>query len=333
MNTTVSRPSRSWELQTLALLALGAVAEVGGLILLIGLISVRHMIVAQDPDTSALTDYTFRHSLDLDVSYFLLALAYLGAFAWWRNEARKLVARFGDKSGTALVHWTVYACSGLLVLSFILSLDNGTYGQDGVSGLNTDIVRLAVRVVALGLLLVGVVLTRGQIRRTIADSEIYSPVPVRRREPGPILAPAVVFDKSSLPPADDAFWARVREMSIAAGDELPLLESTSNLIRRWSLIPSASAVDGIRASLPPGTAITVFPVPPRPGVEAPDEPPAAEAGQWFGLTEDAATGMLWFRLLQPSRVPEWLAKAKSAQRFGLYQADDPAALTAVIPGR
>jgi hypothetical protein len=39
--------------------------------------------------------------------------------------------------------------------------------------------------------------------------------------------------------------------------------------------------------------------------------------------------LLWFRLLQPSRLPDWLAKARTAQRFGLYRENDPAALHAV----
>jgi hypothetical protein len=90
------------------------------------------------------------------------------------------------------------------------------------------------------------------------------------------------------------------------------------------------SADDPPAAIEPGSLITVFPDPPRPGNAAPKKPPASEPGtEWFGLIEDA--GLLHFQLVLPSRLPQWLAQARSARRWGLYRTDDPGALTAVLP--
>ena len=341
MTNSTLRPPRRWEIQTWGLLGLALASALAGLVTLVTLLGVRNVIATRGSSgTSVLTEFTLRHADQFDQIYFILVLAYLAAFYWWRAESKRLLTMFGDSQAKALRHWTIAAWNVLIPISFLIRFV-GSGSRDGadtvavqaaLSQLDTTITGLAVRLIALLLLVVGVWLVRGQVRAAIATSFSNPP-----SAPAPVAAPVEhlppsILDTTKLPPADDAYWARVRDLSYAAGADLALLESTSNLIRRWSLIPSASAVEQIRASLPPGTVITVFPSSPQPGSTAPSAPPSSNStAEWFGLTEDARTGMLWFQLLLPSRVPAWLAKAQSAHRYGLYRSDDPAALTAVIP--
>jgi hypothetical protein len=340
MTTAISRPPRSWESQTWALLVLAAASALACLVTLVTLLGVRNVIATRGASgTSVLTDWALGHAGLLDNIYFVLVIAYLAAFYWWRARTRQLLIIFGDSGARALIHWALYAWNGLIFFSFLIRILGNIYGApdptvdaitDALHRLDVFLLGLTLRLAALIFLLLGVWQSRTRVRAVVAGTIVYSPPPPVRQEPAPEQR-TTILETATMPVADDAFWARVRELSLAAGDELPLLESTSNLIRRWSLIPSVSAIDTIRASLPPGTVITVFPTPPQPGAEAPADPPTAEAEQWFGLTEDAGTGMLWFRLLQPSRLPDWLAKARTAQRFGLYRPNDPAALNAVTP--
>jgi hypothetical protein len=342
------RAPRRWELFTFALLGVTAASAFAGLVVLVTYLGMYRAVSTEGRSgTSAVVDLAMRHATGFDQIHFALVIAYLVAFSWWHRDTRRLLQSVGVTDAGAVKHWTVRAWNVLLLVSFAFRLLGAStivhpYDADAtrselLSSLRNYAAGYSVRLLALVLLLIGVWRIRVQVRQAVATS-LAAPTPRDlglRPDPTPAapLAPTrgdAALPMAALPRADDEFWARVSALSAAKGADLALLESTSTLVRRWLLVRAGDSIDKVRAAIPAGSVVTVFPEPLGPGGSAPEEPPAAEPGtEWFGLIEDA--GMLRFQLLLPTRLPVWLAQARLAGRYGLYRADDPAALTAVMP--
>ena len=324
MSSDTQRPPRGWEIQTWLLVGLAVTTAAAGLVELLTLVAIS--------DANAAVPLVTRFATVLDAVYLVLTVACLGVFVWWRSSTRQLLRSIGDDEHAGLKHWTPQVALRLLTASIAIRVIGNFLGRDDpamllfIGGLG-----LAVRMLALTVTAIGVWRIWTGIRTTMA-----TPPAPRTQTPSQwsTATRPTSLDTTDLPPADDDFWNRVRSMSLAANGELPLLESTSTVIRRWTLIPSASDIDEIRRALRPGTVVTVFPTPPQPvGTPLTVRFIADEDVELLSLSEDAETGMLWFQLLQPSRVDSWLAKARSAKRYALFRADDPAAATAVVPAQ
>jgi hypothetical protein len=342
------RTPRRWELFTFALLGVTAAAAFAGLVLLVFYLGVYRAVSTEGRSgTSALVDLLIRHAVGFDLINFVLVIGYLTGFLVWRRQTRRLLQRFGVADAGAMKHRTVRAFNILLLVSFALRFlgastkthpnDPDPMRPDLLWSLRNSVAGHSVRVLALVLLLIGIWRIRAQVRQAVATS-LAAPTPRDlglRPDPQPAvpMAPArvdVAPATAALPRADDEFWDRVSALSAAKAADLALLETTSTWVRRWLLVPAGGAIDPVRTAIPPGSVVTVFPEPLRLGSAAPERPPVAAPGtEWLGLIEDA--GMLRFQLLLPTRLPVWLAQARSAHRYGLYRADDPDALTAVMP--
>ena len=205
------------------------------------------------------------------------------------------------------------------------------------SDLGLDAFRTAVRVLGICLLVFGVWQIREQIRRTVAESGVAlritdlgplssAPTPAAPLAP---LTPATAVSAAGLAPADDDFWDRVRRAAGDAGADLALLETTDALVRRWALIPHDGDLTPVRAALPPGAIVTVFRTPPSAFDAESFTPDPAE--EYHGFLEDAESGALWYQSVRPNRIPAFLARTRSARRWGLYPAQPPVALSAVTP--
>jgi hypothetical protein len=131
MITAVSRAPRSWETQTWALLGLTAASALAGLVTLVTLLGVRNFVVTRGASgTSVLTDWALGHAALIDNIYFVLVLAYLAAFYWWRAQTRQLVMIFGDSDGQALEHWAFYVWNVLIFFSFVIRFTGHDFGTD-----------------------------------------------------------------------------------------------------------------------------------------------------------------------------------------------------------
>jgi hypothetical protein len=339
----IPRPPRHWELLTVALIVAVAAVTVFGMILLATDLGVRHYLATDGASgMSPLVRMVAEHGSDADTVYLLLVFAYIGGFLLWRHRTREVLRGFGDSTGAAVQHWAVLAWNLAIGVAFVLRLSGPSAGADPsrdeiASALGLQAFQMAVRIVGLGLLLIGVWQIREQVRRTVAASGVAPrPADLGLRPsavPGRPLAPirrAAVPDADARPAADDEFWERVRRTAAGVGTGLALLETTGALVHRWALVPESGDVDAVRAGLAPGAVVTVFPEPPADTETAGFTP--APAQEYYGFLEDADGGALWFQLVTPKRVPAFLARARSARRWGLYHSGDPAALTAVVPG-
>jgi hypothetical protein len=341
------RTPRRWELHTFGLLVLVAASAFFSLVLLVVYLGIFVSVDTHGRSgTSVIVDLAVRHGAGLDDVYFALAIAYIFVQAWWQRETLRMLEAFHVTDTRVAQHWTTMVWRFVLVFSFLLrTVGNSLLDQGGASadrGQTLSSVGVyaaghAVRMAALGLLLFGVWKIRDQVRQAVAASGV-APTPAQlglRRNLTPAAPlPPVRSDASlataAMPLADDDFWARVQSLAADKGGDLALLDSSSAWVRRWLLIPATGPLEGVRASIPAGSVVTVFSQPPQPGVAAPREPPPTEPGaEWFGLLQDGGT--LRYQLVKPSRLPVWRAQARSVQRWGLYRTDDPAALTAVMP--
>jgi hypothetical protein len=340
------RPPRRWELITFTLLTLVAASA---FLSLIGAVSYLGLYRALSSDgqsgVSSLVEFAANHGSGLDDFYFVIVIAYLFAQFRWQRETTSMLWTFGISDTRVSYHWAAYAWRFALLIAAAVRVVGGSLvapqsPDPSPSDLVPEMLLYAaghlVRMLALIVLLYGVWRIRDQVRQAVAVSGA-APTPAqlglrRNRTPAAPLPAARVaaLATAATPQADDYFWARARELSAEKGADLALLESTSAWVRRWLLVPAAGPIDAVRAAVPPGSVVTVFPEPPQPGDTAPPEPPESDPGtEWFGLIEDAGT--LRFQRLAPTRLPVWLAQARAAHRWGLYRTDDPAALTAVVP--
>jgi hypothetical protein len=340
------RAPRPWELQTFALMAVTAASAFVSFVLLLVYLGVFLSVATHGRSgTSVLVEKAIAHGGAIDGLYFFLVIGYVFGFAWWQRETARQLAAFRIDDPAVARHWSVPVWRFALVFSIVLrfaadslysSSDAATDRGQALWSIGTNTAGHALRVASLGILLYGVWIIRGQVRRAIAASGV-APTPRQlglRRNLTPA-APLPSHGDASLatadiPPADDEFWSRVQALSAEQGGDLAVLESATAWVRRWLLLPAGAPLGAVRAAIPPGSVVTVFPSPPLPGADAPTEPPAAGPGtEWFGLLQDGGT--LRYQLVRPARLPVWLAQARSSDRWALYRTDDPAALTAVMP--
>jgi hypothetical protein len=270
-----------------------------------------------------------RHLVDFatlfDLLFMAMSLALLIATAWWVRVSRELLRQYaGDDRALrrgALGPWWL-----LLVAGFVASVVGGNpdMGDDPAAEVVVSALRWLtlgdiLRVVSTVGMLFGVWRVGKRIRRAIAESTL---APTSTAPPVSVV---------SLPPANDAFWARTAEIAVARRADLAVLEATW-LVRRWSLLPADGSTATLRAAIAPDTVVTVFPEPPRPGDTAPTEVPDAPPGTDFlGFIEEERGTDRTFQLVPQHRVAMWLAEARRSARWGLYRSDDPGVLTAVMP--
>ncbi|XVU24423.1 hypothetical protein ACQPZJ_45585 [Actinoplanes sp. CA-054009] len=330
---TAARMPRSWELQTVAVLVTIGAAALLGMIAVATDLAVRASLLSNGASgMSPLVSSVVKNADTFDALYFLLAVAYLGGFYWWRHNSRQVLRRIGDLQGAATVHWAVYAWYGTLGLSFAVSVSaRDPYSGDQAADLGLQALRTGIRVVGLAFLLFGVWQIREQIHRALAASGITLRIsdlgPRAGANPLPPLTPTTAA--VDLPVADADFWTGVRHLADDAGAELAMLETTDGIVRRWFLIPPGSDLAAVRAAAAPGAVLTVYPSPPSQTETEGFTPP--EADEYYGFLEDAASGSLWYQTVRPNRIPAFLARTRSARRWALYPAQSPTALTAVAP--
>jgi hypothetical protein len=332
-----ARPPSSWERQTVAVLVAIAASGLLGLILLATYVGLWAFL--RDDGTTALSTlvvWIIEHADGIDVLYFVLVVAYLGAFHWWWHQTRTMLGRVGDITGAATVHWAVVVWGALLSASFFMSRGIPTFGEtpDELSTMfGWFAVQTALRMLAMAALFFGLWQIRAQVRQAIAESGVALRLGELSGKPSlrtsPVLAPIAAVSTEGLAPADDEFWRRAGELADTRRADIAVLEVVDALARRWALIPAGGDVAAVRSGMPAGAVVTIVPEPPGAAATEDYTPPEAEG--YHGFLEDAATGALWFQSVTPKRVPAFLARARSAKRWGLYATDAPDALTAVVP--
>ncbi|SNY12356.1 hypothetical protein [Paractinoplanes atraurantiacus] len=336
----MARPPRAWEIHTNATLSAILATALASLAFVVANLQLRSWVLAgADGEVSGLAA-TMLDNLDaFDFLAMVLVVAYIGTYLWWRKKTLEIIRRIGAEAGL-LRHWSVNAWGMCLILSIVVSLLSGDALEPGnldalATTLGRDAAVQAIRVLGLAFLLYGVWQLRLTIRRAVADagvafrvgdlgSSVSKPVPAQPLPPAARAEPP-----TGLPPADDAFWDGVRRLAAEAGADLALLETTEGVARRWSLIPTTGDVAALRAAVPAGAVITVYPQPPTEAETEGFTPP--EADEYYGFLEDAASGSLWYQSVRPNRIPAFLARTRSARRWALYPAQSPEALTAVVP--
>ncbi|MEV4642910.1 hypothetical protein AB0J80_36775 [Actinoplanes sp. NPDC049548] len=274
----------------------------------------------------------FENAAAFDLIYLLLVLGYVGGFVWWQHSTRQLLRRIGDSTGAAARHWAVGAWNGLIVAGFLIRFAITSSSGEPETRIAYTSLGVGLRVVAISLLLIGVWEIRGQVREAVADSGVVLRVedmPARASAiPAQLLAaPAAPAPAADLPDADDEFWDRVRRTAAGLRQDLALLESSGPYEHRWLWVPASGDVTSARAAVAPDAVITIFSKPPVANEAKGFEPEPAEG--YHGFLEDAESGVLWFQSVAPHRVPMFLARARSAARWGLYPIGDPTAITAV----
>ncbi|MEV7628433.1 hypothetical protein [Actinoplanes sp. NPDC089786] len=330
-----ARPPRSWETQTVGVLVAIAASGLLGVILLATQVGLwAYLRNGGTTTVSALVVFVIDNAGPFDVLYVLLVIAYLGAYFWWRHQTREMLRRIGDFTGGATVHWAVVAWGLLLGAGFYMTpgiSTTGTTADELATMFGWFAVRTVLRLAALGMLFLGVRQIRDQVRREVATSGVA----LRLGELGgertarttPLLAPIAAAATDHLPVADDEFWAKAGRLAAERNADLAVLEAVDVVARRWALIPAGGDATAVRAAIPAGAVVTVFPVPPAQTEIEGYEPPAADA--YHGFLEDGASGALWFQSVTPKRVPAFLARARNARRWALYPVDAADALTAV----
>lgn len=315
----VVRTPREWEAQTAFLIAAVFAAAVLGMLLLVTYLVVRAR------GMSPLVGWVVRNWDAITLLSLLVGIGYVAVFAWWRHRTKELLRRVGDPDGNAAVHWMVQAWYLALGGSFALGLagSDTTYGDD--DWLLFAAVQTGLRLVGLTLLLLAVWQIREQVRAQVVRSGVVLHVPRRDAVPLKLGAPTAPSSApAELPPADDAFWARVAEF----GPGIALLETTDAVARRWLVVPDDGDLTAVRASLPAGAVVTAFPLPPAESGTEDFRAPAAD--DYYGFLEDGASGALWYQSVKPNRVEAFLARARRARRWALYAATDPDARSAVV---
>ena len=356
MANTVTRPPRSWELGTVALLLAVAATTGFSVLCLVGDLALRRALQTGGAGgVSPVLIWMIEHADQLAMANLLLLFVYVAGFIMWRRRSRSMLRRFVADPETPLRHWSIPAWNAAIGASALISLNS--LGADpssldeAASTLGVDALRWGVRIVGLAVLLIGIVQIRGQVRRAIAEPRVPAPAAPRlapvTASAGSVSAPATatatatataprrqirplepVPGAADLPPADDAFWERVRDA--AAGADLALLERTGAQTYRWKLVPAGGDVTIVRAALRPGAVVTVFTE--TPSIQPPGKkykPIAAE--EYHGFMESDKTGAIWYQHVNQWRLPDFLARAGTIGRWALYPMDDSAALCAVVP--
>jgi hypothetical protein len=336
-----ARPPRTWEVQTVAVLAAVGATALLTMVLLVTDLGLRSSALSAGTGAvSPLVATVARDPYLLDFLGLVLVVAYVGTFYWWRGRTTELLRRVNAPTGV-LAHWGVFGWYFCLGLSFAvrIALD----GPTGVNDLDSvatalayDALALAFRLIGLALLLIGVWQIREQVRQTVAESGVAFRMSdlgslVSAPTPAVPLPPLVRTEiaKDTLPPADEAFWTRVSEQAAAAGADLALLETTDSAVHRWFLVPATGDTSDLRATVPLGAVVTVFAEPPAADFSLPATEAETETDEFYGFLEDAESGALWFQSVRPNRVPAFLARARTARRWALYPVTSPTARSAV----
>jgi hypothetical protein len=331
MTVVPARPPRSWETQTLALMAAIGVAALLGMIILVSDLAIRSYLSSGGADgLSPFVSGVVGHSEAIDVLYLLLVLVYIGGFHWWRRRTATMLRTVGNTTGEPLQHWAILAWNVAIAAAFVIRLSNDRQAGDLPHTLAVDAMQTGVRLAGLTILLLGVLAIRDQVRRAVAEAgvtlRIADVAPRRAAVPSGVLRPATPAPVTAgLPAADDAFWQRVAGL----GAGVAVLETTDGVARRWLLVPASGDLTEVRSGLAPGAVVTVFPAPPAVAETGGFTPPAAE--EYYGFLEDGASGALWYQTVTPNRVAAFLARARNARRWALYPANADDALTAVTP--
>ncbi|MFF5080137.1 hypothetical protein ACFY36_24045 [Actinoplanes sp. NPDC000266] len=328
-----ARPPRAWEVHTNATLAAILATALLSVAAAVTNLSLRSWVLAGgEGEVSWLASTTLENIDAVNLLATALVVAYVGTYLWWRKKTLEILHRIG--AGPALLrHWSMNAWGMCLVLSIVVSLLSSNDALATMLGWEAAI--QAIRVAGLAFLLYGVWQLRLTIRRAVADAGVAFRIgdtgtAVAKPVPAQPLPPVTRAETpTGLPLADDAFWEGVGRLAAEAGAELALLETTEGVARRWALIPATGDVTALRAAVPPGAIVTVYPEPPSEAT--PDDFTPAEAEEYYGFLEDAASGSLWYQTVRPNRVPAFLARTRSARRWALYPATSSTALTAITP--
>jgi hypothetical protein len=328
-----ARPPRSWELQTITLLAAISAATLLAIVLfgtdLAVLASVRSSGAS---GMSPFVSWIVRHFGTINSLNLLVVLAYVTALELWRRHTRRMLARIGDDSGSAVRHWTLLAFNLAIGASFLLRLNGPAFYEGVNSRITFEALQMGIRALGLSLLILGVWQVRIQVRAAVAEAGIL----LRRTGvPKYSAAPAAPLTSSDAPhedvrAADDEYWTEVSELAASTGADLALLEAAGPLAHRWHVIPKSGDVDAIRGEIPPGAVLTVFPIPPTAEDATGFTPPPADRYHSFLETQ---AGDLQYQSVSDKRVPAFLARTQIASRWALYPTETPDALRARMPSR
>ncbi len=263
----------------------------------------------------------------LRVAFLVLFVLLMAGYAAWRHSTRRIAARYGDRRAADGLP------AGLARVSPVPVVAPLWYRP--AEDLDRATVVLSGRLAALVLLAVAIVLIRFRLRALVADQaaqidaatrarSLGLPVPAAPRAPRPV-------EPHAVRPADDTFWAEVSGRAAAVGTDLALLEWIDDRTGRWHLVGADPAP--VRAALPAGAVLVVYPDPPH--------PPAAHTGQRAPDLRHAPVGLIlqpdgprFERLWAGDDLDWWLPRAQSADRIGLYPVDPaerPGSLVATVP--
>jgi hypothetical protein len=327
----VARPPREWELQTVGLMVAVAVAAVLCMLFLVTDLALRSYLLNNGADgMSSLVTWVGGNYEVLSGLLSLLGFAYIIGFVFWRRRTKAMLQSVGVPGKEPVWHWTVAAWYFALAASFMIRLANNpavAEEDDLPPWLAWDAAATGARLLGLGALVVAVWQIRVQVRATIADAGVILRIGdiAPRRSAVPLkVAARAVFSPGN--PADDDFWRRVSGLATGRRTEIALLETTDGYARRWFLVPASGQLDKIRSLLAPGAVVTAFPEPPA-ATETKGFSPGP-ADEYHGFLDDGDGPR--YQLVRPSRVGAFLAQARRAQRWALYPATAPDALSAVV---
>lgn len=190
---------------------------------------------------------------------------------------------------------------------------------------------LAARLALVVLLVLALIGLRRRVHAVLLRSGV---APSTRRPPPQSLSLLEIAQRASvivppLPVAGDAWCADAVGLATAAGQPLPLLESSGDEHRRWLLVAPGSDPATLRQRLLPGAVVTLFPTAPSGDTETGAGVPA-RAGL-IGLIEAPDGELRWDDVGGDDRLAAWRLRAARSGRSGLYALDDPEAVTAAVP--
>jgi len=285
---------RTWEQLTIVVLVLGAITVAGSAVLLL-----------------MPTDVTgWRQIIGLPTDAAVIGFAVTGLI--WRGKTRRMRRALGDEEGARrfALAW-VLSIAVLVVAECVMGKALG--GPDPVR--QVQVAAAGVRIVWVALALIVIAAMHRDMRAVLTGARPTAPART------PLATEPISYDPVStatLAPADDAFWRAAAMAAHQAGVDLPLLETTRALERRWLLVSAA----GPSERPAPDAVVTLFSLPPLSLPRAPE---------YYGLIQREAGGPIRFQLVLPSRVSDFMATTGGAHRAALYASDDPTARVAVTP--
>jgi hypothetical protein len=289
---------RTWEQLTVAVLILGVLTMIGSL------------AVVLVPTTAHVLRLVIGTLTDVPTVLFVVSSLV------WRWMTRRLRRTLDDEPRSFAGAWAI-AIGVFVVADCAMAKVVG--GPDPIHRLT--VMAEVVRIIWIALALLVIAAMHRDLRDALAGG------PRRDR---PTVDEPIRYDTVStvdLAPADEAFWQAAVAAARKAGADLPLLETTRALERRWLLVPASGDLDALPARLAPDAVLTLFTVPPG-SAQLVKPPPATE---YYGLIQSGPGGPVRFQLVLPSRVSDFLATAGAAHRAGIYVPSDPSARTAVTP--